>query len=122
MISGSAGQNHRIPISYCFGSQPPNFEKSDAGGIDVELVSSAFFHYFRISGNDADSSTLGSGTHGGQQLFQNSRFQPFFQNQRTGKEFRFSSAYGNIIYRTVYGKLSDISARKEQRIHHKTVG
>ena len=47
---------------------------------------------------------------------------PFFQDECSAQEQRLRAAHGQIVDRAMHRQRADVSARKEQWLHHKGVG
>jgi len=97
-------------------------DPSDARGVDEDLVRGALGDDLGVPGDDGDPGGVGGVPHGLQNPFQIRQRESLFDDQADAQVERHGAAHGQIVDGAVDGQVPDVSAGKENGVHHEGVG
>jgi hypothetical protein len=97
-------------------------DDADARGGQEELVARAALHDLRVARDDFDSSLTRGLCHRARDPAEELEGYPLFEDGGARQVEGYGAAYGEVVDRTAHGKLSDVSAGKEQRVDDERVG
>ena len=122
MIPDRAGNQDSISRLNARQAGQAVFLKADAGGVDVQPVTPAFFHHLGVSGHDFDACFLGRVSHAVADLLEIGNRVAFLENESAAEIKRRRTACRDIVHCAANGESTDISTWEKVRRNNEAIG